>query len=297
MPGIGNKIANADIDLVDETFDVQKSKNYHLSIQIEAGRITFCVFNTVINKYIVLRSYPLSITDLSPVTGHSLLVGACRSIFENDDLLGLSYMSSSLLWVSPRFTFVPEHLFDPKEVDLYLTFNHGVTTGEHSLHHFIKSVKTFQVFSCPREMMNLVRMYQPHVYFFNQSMPFIDSVHAGTPPSGKIDIAIYFYSYWLDIAVMKDKKLLFYNSFKIIAPADSVYYLVGVSNMFDIDLKSTKLMYAGNLQQMPPKIAILKDFSGGIIEYEPFKAVTFSHYITKPFRKNFINLFNLYGCE
>ena len=297
MPGIGNKIANADIDLVDETFDVQKSKNYHLSIQIEAGRITFCVFNTVINKYIVLRSYPLSITDLSSVTGHSISVSAYRSIFENDDLLGLSYMSCSLLWVSTRFTFIPEHLFDPGDANLYLTFNHGVATGELPLHQFIRSVKLFHVFSCPRDLISLVRMYQPHVHFFSQSMPFIDSVHTGISTTGKIDVAVYYYYHWLDIAVVKDEKLLFYNSFIINAPADSVYYLASVSNMFDIDLKSTKLKYAGTLWKMPPEITILKDFVDGIIEFDPFNTFTFSHYITDPFRKNFINLFNLYGCE
>jgi hypothetical protein len=255
--------------------------------------MSFCVFNSLINKIIVLRSFPLHATQ---VDHHPSLVRAYRPIFENDDLLGLTYMSSRLLRVSSRFTFVPEHLFDPRDTDLYMSFNHGLATGEHPLHHFISSVKVFQVFSCPRELMSLFRLYQPHVQFFNQSTPFIDSVQKETTSSGSIYVAVYFYEHWMDIAVMKYEKLLFYNSYKINAPADSVYYLVCVSNMFGIDLKSTTLMYAGNLRQMPPEVSILKDFTNGIIENEPYSTVSFSHCITEPFRNNFINLFNLYGC-
>jgi len=110
-------------------------------------------------------------------------------------------------------------------------------------------------------------------------------------------VAIYFYSCWLDIVVMKDEKMLFYNSFHIKAPADSVYYLVGVCGMFNIDLMSTKLMYAGNHEIMPPEIEILKNFVGQIVGCEPKNTATYSHSITDPFRRNFINLINSHWCE
>jgi hypothetical protein len=56
-------------------------------------------------------------------------------------------------------------------------------------------------------------------------------------------------------------------------------------------------MYAGNFKHMPPEIEILKGYAGCIVEYEPSNAFTYSHCIEESFRKNFINLFNLYGCE
>jgi len=297
MPEIGNKIATADIDLVDETFDVLLSGSYHLSIQIEPGRLSFCVFNTVINKYIVLRSYPVSITDPAPAIGHSSLVSAYSPIFENDNLLSLSYKSSSLLWISPRCTLVPGHFFNPGEEDLYLAFNHGAVAGEHILYRFIRPANLYSVFSIPEELLNLIWMHQPRIHFFHQFSPFIKSVFAGTTLTDNVDMTIYFYSHWLDVVVMKNNKLLFYNSFKIISPADSVYYLAGVSNLFDIDLKTIKLMYTGDLLKMPPEIAILKDFFSTIIECKPPNTVAYSHYITEPFRKDFIHLFNLNGCE
>ena len=109
-------------------------------------------------------------------------------------------------------------------------------------------------------------------------------------------MAIYSYSCYLDVAVVHKKELLFYNTFHIHTPEDAVYYLAGVSNQFDIDLSTTKIMYAGNINQMPPEIAILRNYAGNIADIDPSDSVTYSHYIQAPVIKKFINLFNLYGC-
>ena len=289
MPEIGNKIAEADIDLVDETFERSQAGSYHLSIQIEPGRLSFCVFNTVINKYIVLRNYPLFTTD-----PHEL-VSEWSSIFENDELLGLRYKSSSHLWVSPRCTLVPEHLFDPDNEGSLLEFNHGATTGEQVLHNYIRPVGLYNLFSYPESLMALLRLFQPDVKLFHHATPFIASV--GTAPVNKTSMSACFYSKYLDITIVKDKELLFYNSFQINTPEDSVYYFAKVSNLFEINPLQTKLIYSGNFKHMPPEVAILKGYVERIVEHEPSNAVTYSHYISDAFRKNFINLFNLYGCE
>ncbi|MDR1172884.1 MAG: DUF3822 family protein [Bacteroidales bacterium] len=289
MPEIGNKIAKADVNLIDETFDISQAESYHLSVQNGPDGLSFCVFNTVINKCIVLRNYPISADP-------SALLSECSVIFECDDLLGLRYKTSSYLWISPRCTLVPDHLFDQGEADACLEFNHGAMAGEQTMQNYIRSVGLYNIFSCPEALAALFRLYQHNINFFHQAMPFIESVVAGMSPSVR-GMAVYFYSHYLDIAVVENRKLLFYNTFPINAPEDSVYYLAGVSNLFDIDLLSTKLMYAGNFRHMPPEVAILKNHVDRIIECEPSKAVTYSHYIIEPFRKDFINLFNLYGCE
>ena len=289
MPEIGSN-PETDIDLIDETFDASHSESYHLSIQTEPGRLTFCVFNTVIHKYIVLRSYSLSIADADKMTGGYNLV------FENDDILGLRFKSSSHLCVSPRCTLVPGHLFDASERDVYLSFNHGEMAGQQSLYNYIRPANVYHVFSYPETLIFMLRHYQPDIRLCHHATPFIDSIVTGMSSSGK-SLAICFYSVFLDVAVVSKNELLFYNTFQINAPEDAIYYLAGVSNLFDIDLSTTKLMLAGNVYQMPPEIAILRNYVGSIVECEPSNMATYSHYIQTPVIKNFINLFNLYRCE
>ena len=290
MSATGNKIvkAKADIDLIDETFDVSQSENYYLSVQTGLDRLSFCVFNTVINKYVVLRSYLVSGLNLDSMTTD------CRAIFEKDDLLGLRYKNSSHLWISPHFTFVPEHLFDSNEADLYLTFNHEVAANEQTLQNYVRPAGLYSVFSYPETLTALLKLFQPDINLFHHTTPFIENLIRGRIPSSisKLGMAAYFYSGNLDIVLVKNNKLLFYNTFEINAPADSVYYLTIVANQFEIDLSSTKLMYAGSLKDMSPETVILKDYVE-VVECEPPDTVTYSHYMQEPMRKNFINLFSL----
>ena len=291
MQEIGSfRTLKVDINLVDETFDVSQSGSYHLSIQTETGGISFCVCNTAIRKYIVFRSY------LFPEADH-LLADIYSSIFENDDLLKLTYKSSSHLWISPCSTLVPNYLFDPDEAEACLVFNHGKITDEQTQHHDIKPVNLINIFSCPEMLTDMLRKYQPNIRLFHQTAPFIETVIAAPSLTHSRGISVFFYSRYLDIVVVENQKLLFYNTFKIIAPEDSVYYLTGVSNLFNIDLSTSKLMYAGDLDQIPPEVAILKSYVETIVECIPSNAFTYSHFITASFRKKFINLFNLYGCE
>jgi len=274
MPEIGNNAVTADTNLVDESFSASQSECYYLSIQMEPDRFSFCVFNIAINKYIVRRNYPLYNTD-----DLNTLVNECHSIFDNDELLRLRYKRSSHLWISPRCTFVPDYLFDSAETDSYLTFNHGTAVGELTMQNHIKSARLYSAFSCPEALMALLRQYQPNIICYHHATPLIESVIAEISSSNKIGLAVYFYANCLDIVVAKSDQLLFYNTFQITAPEDSVYYLAGVSNLFQIDLSSTRLMYAGNAKQIPPEVSILDNYVERIDECD------------------FVHLNNLYGCE
>jgi len=280
--------APADTELVDETFDSSQSESYHLSIQTEADRVSYGVINTVLKKYIVLRSYPLQ-----KLRNDDINAAAIRSVFDSDELLRLNYKSCCHLLVSPRYTFVPEHLFVPAEAGAYLRFNLGEAADEQALYHISRALRAYHVFSCPEGLMTLLRTHQPRASFFHHSKPFVESVASNV----QTGIAVYFHSKWMDVLVVKNKKFLFYNSFQINAPADSVYYLASAASMFDLPLSTTKLLYAGNIKQMPPEAAILKNYAGQMSGCEPLGAVTYSHYITEPFRRSFVNLINSYGCE
>ncbi len=292
MPETGNKItAKASIDLIDETFDISQSESYRLSVQTGPEGLSFCIFNTIINKYIVLRHYPVSGAGNDVITADF-----CERIFADDDLLGLKYKNCEYLQISPRCTLVPEHLFDPTHASAYLNFNHGWKAGEHVLHNYVRSAKAYNIFSCPEELMNMIRRYQPGIVFYHHAAPFIDTVVAESTVLGKPRVAVCYYSDYMDITMVKDKKLLLYNTFCVNVPEDSVYYLAGVLNMFDMALASVKLFYAGNIKEAPTYLEFVQKYVDRIVECEPTNTVTYSHYITAALRARFIHLFNLYGC-
>ncbi len=278
------------MDLVDETFDISQAGSYHLSIQTEPGGLSYCVFNTVINKYIVLRYYPFSAPN------NDIVVDECKKIFDTDNLLGLSYKSCSHLWVSPRCTLVPEYLFDPAYAATYLNFNHGWKAGEQVLHNYILPARLYNVFSYPRSLLALLQRYHPSIKLFHQASLFLRSVVTKPFSTDKPRVVVYCYSDYMDIAIVQAKKILFYNTFQLIDTEDAVYYLAGVLNLFEMKLSSTKLYYTGSFKEALSRLETVRIYVERVVEFEPLDTVTYSHYLTEQIRARFIHLFNLYEC-
>jgi hypothetical protein len=280
MPETGNK-SEASLDLIDETFDVSQSESYGLSLQIAAESLSFCVFNTVVDKYVVLRHYPF--------TKRNNLIACCRSVFESDELLRLRYKNFRVMWVSPRVTLVPEHLFDPSEALGFLNFTHGLAPDEQALYQY--TTQCCHVFSVPLTLKALVEQYQRNIQWFHHSVPFVEWM-AMTAKT----VTIFTYGAHMDIVVvLKSKELSFYNTFDIPTACDAVYYLAGVLNLFGMQLSDADIAYAGNLKDTQYAESILP-YVNKMYECEPVGTVTYSHYLTEPLRKRFIHLFNLYGC-
>jgi hypothetical protein len=284
MQETGNKSApQANIDLVDETFDVSQSESYHLSLQIAEEGLSLCVFNTVVDKYLLLRHYPFS--------GGDSLIARSGEVLECDELLRLPYKNCSALWVSPRSTLVPEHLFDERNAGKYLNFNHGAEQDEQALYHYICAAQLYHVFSLPDVLKTMVESYQPHVRWFHHGIPLIERMPAQAKP-----VAVFFYGKHMDVVIRQNRQMAFYNTFQVDAPEDAVYYLASVLNLFDLQLSSVHLVYAGHTEDISRYADHIRQYIAHVAEGEPLATVTYSHYLTDPLRKRFIHLFNLYGC-
>lgn len=283
----GNSISTKiDFNLIDETFDVSQSESYRLHIQTECNGLVFCIFNTVVSKYIVLRNYSFTVAN------NEELVAACTHIFANDDLLKLQYKAASHVLISPRNTLVPQDLFDASQLSTYLNFNQGEKARETVHRNLLLDTGLVNVFTYPEDLTLLLRQYHPSVALFHQATVLIAAVIDDTRHSVTVSVD---HSY-MDIAVTKNKKLLFYNTFKIDSPDDAVYYIAGVLMQHDMKVNDTTIAYAGDLTNPSPVIESIKRFVANVTECEPIKTVTYTHYINSALKAQFTILFNLYRC-
>ena len=292
MPELVNNTAtDASLNLIDETFDISQAGSYHLSIQSGEDGLSLCVLNTVINKYIVLRNYPFRSFGKDETA-----LSAYRRIFDNDDILRLRYKSCSHVWVSPRCTLFPGHLFDPENSSACLNFNHGRKAGESTLYNHLHVVQLYNIFSQPDDLGALLKQYQPDITLCHHATLFVNWMISRSYATSRPLVAIYYYGNYADIMVIRDRKLLFYNTFYINNPEDSIYYLTGILNLFDMQLASTAISYVGDLHNSPDNVEIIRKYALRIIECSPLDTATYSHYMTESLRKRFTHLFNLQGC-
>ncbi|MDR2848918.1 MAG: DUF3822 family protein [Bacteroidales bacterium] len=271
------------IDLIDETFDVSQSVNYTLCLQIAPKSISYCILDTLAGKYIVLRHYLFE-------NGSDFITSSSR-IFDEDELLRLTYKSSRILQVSERSTLVPEQLFAAKDAENILNFNHGKREQEKTLFCYLPSAKAYSIFSMPMPLCSLLERYQPCIQYVHHSHPLIERSLEKNKP-----VSFFIYDDNMDVVIQQYGRFVFYNSYHLLAPADTVYFLAGTLKAFNFSINTTELVYAGASTDVSDCIELLKPFCLRITDSESSDARIYSYHITETLRKQFIHLFNLYGC-
>ena len=96
-----------DIVFIDETFDLNQTKNYHISIQAGLNGYSFSILDPVRSKYILLRHFAFRGTMTT-----SLLEDKIVDIQNTDEFLTKEYKSVLFSYQSPKYTLIPGPLFN-----------------------------------------------------------------------------------------------------------------------------------------------------------------------------------------
>ena len=93
------------LELYDETLDINSTENYELSVQVSSDDISFCILDTLRNKFVMLRSYEPE--DNSRFDPYRL-----NEIIRKDDFLTRKFRKTNIITPTPRATLVPGPLFE-----------------------------------------------------------------------------------------------------------------------------------------------------------------------------------------
>ena len=77
------------LELFDETLDINTTENYQLSVQLGNDNLSFCLLDTIRNKYILLRSF-------TPDNNKKFNNDQVEEIISRDDFLKRKY--SKIFW-------------------------------------------------------------------------------------------------------------------------------------------------------------------------------------------------------
>ncbi len=105
------------LELFDETLDINSTEIYELSVQVSPDGLSFCVLDTIRNKYVLIRSF-------EPDESKYYNAGIVSDIINSDDFLTKKYKKVRVVIPSSKFTLVPAPLYDPAKKDEYFILNH-----------------------------------------------------------------------------------------------------------------------------------------------------------------------------
>ncbi|MGA2406476.1 MAG: DUF3822 family protein [Bacteroidales bacterium] len=277
------------LELFDETLDINATENYELSIQVSPDGLSFCLLDSIRNKFVLIRSF-------EPEENKYFNSDKISELLRKDDFLTKRYKKVSFVMPSPKFTLVPAPLYDPGKKDEYFKFNHNLEENNVVMVNKANDPDAFLVFSVSKTICDLMNDFYPGVHPYHQIKLLLDHISSFKKSVNGNYIHIHVERDFFNLIFFNNNVLKFCNSFTYRNISDILYYVLNVFKKLDI--KQEETIYFSGLTEK------YDDLSSGFSLYirnikfaEPSGNFTFSYVFNDMELQRFLNLFNLVNCE
>jgi len=274
------------INLLDETFDKNQAHHYNLAIQYGLNGLSFCLFDTVKNKYIAFRHYP-EIDSRQE---------ALSPILESDDLLQLKFKETRFLYDAGKNTLVPDAFFDESRAETLYKFNLGDEKCSSIHFNKIQDPLALNIFAYSQSILTKFRKVFPKIEIYHRTTPFIENLMEESARWPRSNAFVYIHKGILDIGVAHLRKLEFFNSFNYQNNADIAYYILNVLEQFNLSATLTEVYISVDLEKHEELFNYLQSYLQHIKFIKPSEKFTYSYIFDEFQLTRFANLFNLALC-
>ena len=292
MPVTGSSIlAMQEIDIIDETFDRDRTSTYELSIQVSLNGFSYAVKDTIRNTFIALfntgwQGFSISSVDFRNFIG---------KLTEAKPWLKGEFKKVIVAFNLPYFTIVPNEFFEPSKSKLLLEQVHSTPDGFELGFTELPNLSLVIIYAAPHEFINEWKSLHGGSLFTHSLLSFIQVPYSYTAkPFLQVDID----QQHLAIILHNNGQLLAANSYLCKSTTDVVYYTNAlarsvIDNTYNLQLNLTG---DGELMAGLPE-EIVKYFNSVTHQANFYKPVFFSYRLLR-YRTEYFRLFNLgVTCE
>ena len=272
------------ISLIDETFDLNYTSEYILSIQVSLDGFSFSILNTAQNKVVYLCHQDIFATE--PDFQYKKL----KSIYKESDLLELPYKKTRLYFSIPeKTTLVPVKLFKTDTAtELYgLTFGLDKQTEVQS--RYLPCLDAFAVFGIQKSILGILQEKHPGIEIQNAI-----KLSACFANDDKQTLKVSVLRKHLMILSVHTG-LHYYNCFYHENENDMLFYILAAAK--SLDEEPSTIIMDGMVNKHSEIYHRLRQYFADVQIAGSNKNIGYSHLIERLPDARFVNLFNSFSCE
>ena len=218
-------------------------ENYHkLSIQVSLNGLSFCIVDTIANTIKHFKRLNFG-KELSPYETQKEL----KQLFKESQVADYSFTEVVVIHRNNLFSLVPKPLFDKAELANYLKFNVKILANDLVEYDEIGSYDLVNVYVPFVNINNYIYDLFGEFEFMHHGTVMVQSLlnsHSnGNDPICYVHVA----DKQMDITVLTQKQLLFFNSFLFITKEDFIYYLLFTLEQLKLNTETIKLRLFGSI--------------------------------------------------
>ena len=226
-----------------ETLKESKKK---LSIQIDLNGLSFSVLDNSNKRISSLKTFAKE-RILTPLE----LLDFLKFIIDTEHLKDKSFDSVTIIYKNELSTLVPKELFDEEFIADYLKFNNKILPTDFISFDELNN-QTVNVFVPLVNINNFIYDTFGTFTYKHFSTVYIDYVlnnlinYQDTKMFVNVDENLF------EILVVKDGKLVFFNTFNYSTEEDFIYYILFTAEQLKLNPEVFPLVFTGNIKENSP---------------------------------------------
>jgi len=242
--------------------DTITAKNYRkLSLQIAANGMSFCCFDMLNQEITSFRQVAFS--KYAPVEEE------LGKAFVNYPQLTQPYDEIVVLHDNSFNTFVPNALFDENFLGSYLQYNTKVFEADFFAHDPIGSYEMYNVYVPLVNINNFLIDQFGAFEYRNVNSILVSKLLDVSKNIDEKQVFVHVQESHFEIIVVRNQKLLLFNSFEYQTPEDFLYYLLFTMEQLFLNPETANVKLLGRISESHPCFTLAYTYIRNISVYEP----------------------------
>lgn len=279
-----------ELKVIDESFDLKYTSEYHLSIQAGLDGFSFCILDKRTKKYLVFRHIPLIVGKLQ------FLARKIETIFEEEELLSQAYQSVAITYSTNKATLVPNEFAEPQVINHLADFTGDLSRAEIVGTNQLPGFSYQLVFSYPKDLLNVFNRKYTDFCFRHKTIPLLSTALIQRNEK-RNTLVINFEKKYIRIIALKGNEISLYNSFYYKNEPDFLYYTLNICHTLQFRPDQDEVLIGGYVASDSGYIRQLKKYLGVIRFLNPFPEYNYGTFFNKMQSHQFVSLLNSCECE
>ena len=233
-------------NIIHKSLEKNDLKETYLSIQISLDGFSFCIYDTILEKYIAFTSYKINLDTNTPES----LLKRIKDIFTENVLLQQKYKKVVVIHENELASIIPLKYFSETELSCYLKQSVKVLKNDFIAYDSLNNLESNVVYIPFVNINNFIFTEHGSFEFYHSTTLLIDSLillekKTNSPETVYINVN----NESFDIIVFKAKQMQFYNSFKFNTAADFIYHILFAMEQLNIDPNKARTVLLGDIEK------------------------------------------------
>lgn len=216
-----------------------------LSIQFSLDGFSFCICNSTNKELHHFTTYTFDDSILTP----ELLLSKIEELFNQNSVLNQKFEKVTIIHQNNLSSLVPTTLFKEEELKLYLSYNIKTLANDFIAFDSLSQLEVKNVYVPYININNFFFQKFGEFEYKHHSTILIDKLILHSKNNTEKQFFVNVTASNFDIVVIKNSKLLFYNSFAFNTKEDFIYYILFTSEQLELNPEEFLLTFIGDIEK------------------------------------------------